>query len=59
MQSLGEGYLVLATTAAIKEIVQKRPDSSLHLWVERHSHGKKQFEASWHLMSPIADRFSV
>jgi hypothetical protein len=59
MESLGEGWLVLATTAAIKRIVQSRPDSSLHLWVERHSHGNKPSEASWHLMSPLVDRFSV
>ena len=59
MESLGEGWLVLATTNAIKAIVQKRPDSSLHLWVERHSHGNKPSQASWHLMSPLVDRFSV
>jgi len=59
MESLGEGWLVLATTAAIKAIVQNRPDSSLHLWVERHSHGNKPSEASWHLVSPLVDRFSV
>ena len=59
MESLGEGWLVLATTTAIKAIVQKRPDSSLHLWVERHSHGNKPSQASWHLMSSLVDRFSV
>jgi len=58
-ESLGEGWLVLATTTAIKAITQKRPDSVLHLWVERHSHGKKPSQASWQLMSPLVDRFSV
>jgi len=59
MESLGEGCLVLATTSAIKAIIQKRPDAHMHLWVQRHSHGKEPYQASWHLTSPIADRFSL
>ena len=59
MESLGEGWLVLATTDAIKANLQKRPDSFMHLWVERHSYGKKPFQASWHLKSPLANRLPV
>ncbi len=59
MESLGEGWLVLATTSAIKAIIQKLPDTHLHLWVERHSHRKKPYRAFWHLTSPMTNRFSM
>lgn len=53
-ESLGEGWLVLATGAALERIAQQRPEARYHLWVERHSHGDKTYSGSWHLESAIS-----
>jgi hypothetical protein len=55
MESLGEGYVVLATSAAIKAILKQQPGACLHLWAERHSHGKRPCQKSWHLTSQLAN----
>ncbi len=48
-ESLGEGWVVLASPSAVESIRVARPDAKVHLWVERHSHGDKPFEGHWHL----------
>jgi hypothetical protein len=57
-ESLGEGWLVLATAQAIEKIHRERPNAYLHLWVERHSHGRKPYDASWHLVSGVSEKTS-
>ena len=52
-ESLGEGWLVLATEKGIKSIIEKSDNLELHLWVERHSHGDKAYEEKWHLSKSI------
>lgn len=49
LESLGEGWLVLATSDAVKAIKTFAPAAEIHLWVERHSHGNKPYEGAWHL----------
>ena len=39
--SLGEGWIVSASPAAIEAIRRLAPGSEIHLWVERHSYGNK------------------
>ena len=51
--SLGEGWLVLASTAAIEAICRLYPDAEVHLWVERHSHGSRPYKGRWHLFRPL------
>ena len=51
--SLGEGWLVSASPAAIKAIRQHAPGTQIHLWVERQSHGNKPYEGKWHLSKPL------
>ena len=53
-ESLGEGWLVLATDLGLAGIRGARPDAQCHLWVERHSHGKKPYAGHWHLVSPLS-----
>ena len=48
-ESLGEGWLVLATPEAVDAIRLIAPATEVHLWVERHSHGDKPYDARWHL----------
>ena len=48
-ESLGEGWLVLATPEAVDAIRRIAPATEVHLWVERHSHGNKPYDARWHL----------
>lgn len=52
-ESLGEGWLVLATPQALDSIRNRRPKAELHLWVERHSHGDKPYNGRWHLSKPL------
>ena len=52
-ESLGEGWLVLATQQGIKTIHAASNNAELHLWVERHSHGDKPYEGKWHLSKRI------
>ena len=51
-EPLGEGWLVLATDLGLARIREARVDAQYHLWVERHSHGKKPYSGNWHLSSP-------
>ncbi|MDE0390000.1 MAG: hypothetical protein OXI75_14975 [Rhodospirillales bacterium] len=51
--SLGEGWFVSASPAAIEAIRLLAPGAEFHLWVERHSHGKKPYEGKWHLSRPL------
>ena len=53
-QSLGEGWFVSASPAAIDAIRRFAPGIEIHLWVERQSHGDKPYEGKWHLSRPIA-----
>lgn len=52
-ESLGEGWLVLSTEQGIRSIREAADNFELHLWVERHSHGEKQYEGKWHLSKSI------
>jgi len=52
-EALGEGWYVLASDLAVETIRRVFPDAQIHLWVERHSHGKKPYEGSWHLRQPF------
>lgn len=52
-EALGEGWYVLASDLAVEAIRQAFPDAWTHLWVERHSHGDKPYEGSWHLRRPF------
>ena len=52
-ESLGEGCLVLSTQQGIRSIREASNNSELHLWVERHSHGKTPYEGKWHLSKSI------
>ena len=51
--SLGEGWFVSASPAAIEAIRRLAPGTQIHLWVERHSHGNKPYEDKWHLSRPL------
>lgn len=48
-ESLGEGWLVLATEEAVKIIRSAVGNAECHLWVERYSHGSKSYQGKWHL----------
>jgi len=52
-ESLGEGWLVLATEQGIETIRAASDNIESHLWVERHSHGDKPYEGEWHLSRSI------
>ena len=52
-ESLGEGWFVSASTAAIEAIRRFAPETEIHLWVERHSHGQREYEGKWHLSRPL------
>ena len=51
--SLGEGWLVLASPSAINAIRRLAPGAEIHLWVKRQSHGSKPYEGKWHLSRPL------
>ena len=51
--SLGEGWFVSASPAAIEAIRQYVPGTQIHLWVKRQSHGDKPYEGKWHLSRPL------
>ncbi len=55
-ESLGEGWLVLATDLGLARIREARPNAQYHLWVERHSHGKKPYAGYWHLLSLLPSK---
>jgi hypothetical protein len=52
-EALGEGWYVLASDLAVEAIRRAFPQAQTHLWVERHSHGEKPYEGSWHLRQPF------
>lgn len=52
-ESLGEGWLVLATKQGLRSIIEASNNVELHLWIERHSHGDKAYEGKWHLSKSI------
>lgn len=52
-EALGEGWLVLATSEAVEAIRRLAPMAELHLWVERHSHGERPYDRSWHLSKSL------
>lgn len=52
-ESLGEGWVVSASPAAMDTIRQFEPGTEMHLWVERHSHGDQPYEGKWHLSRAV------
>lgn len=48
-ESLGEGWIVVASESAVERINQAFPEAQTQLWVERHSHRDKKYEEKWHL----------
>ncbi len=52
-EALGEGWYVLASDLAVEAIRRELSNTWSHLWVERHSHGEKPYNGSWHLMRPF------
>lgn len=52
-ESLGEGWLLLASDRGVEGIREARASAERHLWVERHSHGDKPYSGRWHLVSPF------
>ena len=52
-ESLGEGWFVTASPAAIEAIRRLAHGTETHLWVERHSHGNQPYEDKWHLSRPL------
>jgi hypothetical protein len=53
MESIGEGWYVVATTEAIEVLRLRFPDAALHLWAERHSNGDNPYHQLWHLVSAL------
>lgn len=53
-ESLGEGWMVVATESALEQIGRAFPEAETQLWVERHAHGEKKYEESWHLAKPLS-----
>ncbi len=54
-ESLGEGWIVVATQAAQEQILRVFPDAQIQLWVERHSHGDAPYQQRWHLQTRLRD----
>ena len=52
-ESLGEGWFVSASPAAIEAIRQLASGTEIHLWIERQSHGDWPCEDKWHLSRPL------
>ncbi len=52
-ESLGEGWFVSASAAAIDTIRRQAPETEIHLWVERESHGDRPCDGKWHLRRPL------
>ncbi len=48
-ESLGEGWFVSASVAAIDAIRELAPEAEVHLWVERKSYGDRPCDGKWHL----------
>jgi hypothetical protein len=52
-ESLGEGWLVLATKQGLSLICEALNNIETHLWSERHSHGEKPYDGKWHLFRSL------
>ena len=52
-ESLGEGWFVSASPGAIEAIRRLAPETKIHLWVKRQSHGNQPYEGKWHLSRPL------
>jgi hypothetical protein len=52
-ESLGEGWLVLATEQALHALRDAASKMEVHLWVERHSHGRAPYAGQWHLSKAL------
>jgi len=52
-ESLGEGWILLASKTALEEIRAKYPEAQMQLWVERHSHGDSKYKKEWHLQKAV------
>lgn len=48
-ETLGGGWLVLASEGALRSMWEAFPEANCHLWIERHSYGDKPYDATWHL----------
>ena len=52
-ESLGEGWFVSASAAAMDAILRLAPEAEIHLWVKRESHGDRPCDCKWHLRRPL------
>ena len=52
-ESLGEGWFVSASPAAIEAIRRFAPGAEIYLWVERQSYGDRPYKDNWHLSRPL------
>lgn len=52
-ESLGEGWIVVATQSAVDQIVGVFPEAQTQLWVERHAHRERKYDEAWHLTRPL------
>ena len=52
-ESLGEGWCVVASEAAVHAIRERAPDARVHLWVERRAYGDAPCDEGWHLRRPL------
>ena len=48
-ESLGEGWCVVASEAAVDAIREYAPGARIHLWVERRAYGDAPCDEGWHL----------
>ena len=51
--TLGEGWLVLASEKGLEMICNSKEQPEIHLWIERHSHGEKPYSDKWHLSKSL------
>jgi hypothetical protein len=54
MESLGEGWFVVATGVALSRVLSSFPGARTHLWVERDSNGDTPIHRQWHLTAPLS-----
>ena len=47
--TLGEGWLVLASDKALEMICNSKEQPEIHMWIERHSNGEKPISGKWQL----------
>ena len=51
--TLGEGWLVLASGKGLEMICNSIEQPEIHMWIERHSHGEKPYSDKWHLSKSL------